>query len=1164
MAKKRSAHQSELEHGDRPQKRVKASPVSAPVQQQSSVDGDLQARRRKRKHDKQFRRARAAPTPTIVQQQSLGDGLSKTQRKRKLKREKRDAFRAEAKLEMLPDPRLFPTKTAGGTQLARVPVDTDIVLDLAGLRTNAQQYKLDWPFAIQQAHSRRNNYDLQLKQLPPKQVALLEKFYRPSHALVKIEETTPPRNAPLERPQQPRIQAQAKPFNAFKPYVEPRISSVSLYRGDEDIEATKARLRRSFNISRGRPADASSDSSSSSESSTDSESDEETKQNRVSRGSFQESWAKKLADTSDNEQIQAAEDSKDIVKDALAAQASEVLVGDDEADQSRHETLPLDQQFTLDENGEIVLAQLDPIPLLGSDDESSNSDSSVDAELEPNEDGYEHLDDVDAQSGLASDALELEAQLPEDPADRQANTGISEQLNPLSDPEMVPSSPPQAAAPHEPGQNDLLDTLEGYIDAMPVSESTSANIGMKRSERQITAEEAGSSQTKTPPTEQVSPTTSRTVDVSKYRYGHGDPQDTQELYDDIDNVAQDLFQSTRPLPQGTLGSTRSSDLRRDEQHLTRESSDVRQDVSCNSLSTDRATVADVHNASQGSSDDLETETDSDYGDPNTREVQEVAMKNNTVTNTTDHDTADAGMYDSDGDEIEVDDAEANLLARRSSAISALTELAKTPSPPPEIVLPKAVQEAIAIANGTSSPSVPASAKKRQMTGRTSKHFSPPKPLPSKEPRKRSVANGYKTYEKIPDRIGYVDLGMHVTRSATSSLPQPEFEKRDETSSSDVDVEEEVGVPAQVQVDFESCHDESVPAASKNRRKTAKAADEIEHEEDSSPMPPSQKRRSSAKKRKTTGAISEHFITDRVDKFNTTGKNRIAGVSYAPTPSINEKSFGLIQEKIWNEPFWLIIAVTFLNKTAGRSAVPVFWKIRQKWPQPYLLAQADSDELLRMIHHLGLQNQRCKRIKQIAHAWASCPPALGKRFRTLHYPNKGDGKHYKKDEIIEGDADDCVGAVELAHIPGCGRYAIDSWRIFCRDVMRGLAKDYNGSGCQKEDFEPEWKRVVPQDKELRACLRWMWLREGYIWDALTGDKREATGEEMENAVKGQMEIEDEVERKFAAQAAGVAISSPEKARRGDLGETPVKEKLSLAEAPPDDVDGEEIRETADAE
>jgi hypothetical protein len=42
------------------------------------------------------------------------------------------------------------------------------------------------------------------------------------------------------------------------------------------------------------------------------------------------------------------------------------------------------------------------------------------------------------------------------------------------------------------------------------------------------------------------------------------------------------------------------------------------------------------------------------------------------------------------------------------------------------------------------------------------------------------------------------------------------------------------------------------------------------------------------------------------------------------------------------------------------------------------------------------------------------------------------------------------------------------------------------GCRPSS-EPEWKRVLPEDKELRACLRWMWMREGFEWDPATGDK-----------------------------------------------------------------------------
>jgi hypothetical protein len=44
-------------------------------------------------------------------------------------------------------------------------------------------------------------------------------------------------------------------------------------------------------------------------------------------------------------------------------------------------------------------------------------------------------------------------------------------------------------------------------------------------------------------------------------------------------------------------------------------------------------------------------------------------------------------------------------------------------------------------------------------------------------------------------------------------------------------------------------------------------------------------------------------------------------------------------------------------------------------------------------------------------------------------------------------------------------------------------------------------VVPLDKELRACLRWMWLREGWEWDPLTGKKHKAAPALMREASDG---------------------------------------------------------------
>lgn len=203
----------------------------------------------------------------------------------------------------------------------------------------------------------------------------------------------------------------------------------------------------------------------------------------------------------------------------------------------------------------------------------------------------------------------------------------------------------------------------------------------------------------------------------------------------------------------------------------------------------------------------------------------------------------------------------------------------------------------------------------------------------------------------------------------------------------------------------------------------------------------------------------------------------------------------------------------------------------------------------MIGTLGLQNQRAKRLILIAKTWLANPPAKNQRYRTLNYPAKGDGKAIKKDQTIAEDADACEGALEIGHIPGCGPYAWDSWRIFCRDVQRGLAQDYNGRLSGKEDFEPEWQRVVPLDKELRACLRWMWLREGYVWDFESGERRDATWQEMDAGLKGEMEIDDEQERKFARDAAGVGDDKDERVGDALKEESDDDKKESVGKAAP---------------
>lgn len=245
----------------------------------------------------------------------------------------------------------------------------------------------------------------------------------------------------------------------------------------------------------------------------------------------------------------------------------------------------------------------------------------------------------------------------------------------------------------------------------------------------------------------------------------------------------------------------------------------------------------------------------------------------------------------------------------------------------------------------------------------------------------------------------------------------------------------------------------------------------------------------------TGLRSQHFSPSTSSQKP---KRPHAGtVSCLPFPSIKARRFGLIQEELAHKPFQLLVAVIFLNKKKGEKAIPKFREFIEKYPGPDELAHANLLDVVAVIRPLGLFNTRANTLIEFAKRWLEDPPQSGRRFRVVHYPFRGAQKDIKPGEILD-DTDPRVAALEIAHLPGCGPYALDSWRIFCRDVLRGVALDWNGAGVGDEGFEPEWKRVKPGDKELRTFLRWMWLREGWEWDPDTGTKKLAKTEEVKIA------------------------------------------------------------------
>jgi endonuclease III len=186
-------------------------------------------------------------------------------------------------------------------------------------------------------------------------------------------------------------------------------------------------------------------------------------------------------------------------------------------------------------------------------------------------------------------------------------------------------------------------------------------------------------------------------------------------------------------------------------------------------------------------------------------------------------------------------------------------------------------------------------------------------------------------------------------------------------------------------------------------------------------------------------------------------------------------YGLIQERIHTSLYALVVQVILWNQTHGTAARPVLFHILTLYPTPFHLSQAKTAELTGILQPLGLHNIRARRLIALGEAWVAAPPCKERRYRRLHYPTRGCGMDVKPGEIL-GLEDERKGW-EIAHLPGMGPYALDSYRMFYRDQLRGVT---NG--------EPEWKRVIPKDKDLKPYLKWRWAKEGWDWDELTGKRK----------------------------------------------------------------------------
>ncbi|KAI0172042.1 DNA glycosylase [Hypoxylon sp. FL1284] len=261
-------------------------------------------------------------------------------------------------------------------------------------------------------------------------------------------------------------------------------------------------------------------------------------------------------------------------------------------------------------------------------------------------------------------------------------------------------------------------------------------------------------------------------------------------------------------------------------------------------------------------------------------------------------------------------------------------------------------------------------------------------------------------------------------------------------------------------------------------------------------------------RKATSPYFETTATTSPTKMKSSRPPR-GTISCIPFPRLDAPRFGLIQEELAHDPFRLLVAVTFLIRVKGKHAIPVFRQLMDRYPTPEDLAGADTVDIVARIRHLGLATTRAAAIQKYARMWIETPPHPGVRYEVKNYPtpeDDGDRAEVQRTGEAPGLQDeDKTGGWEIGHMTQ-GQYAIDSWRIFCRDALLRRATDWRGGGREGE-FQPEWMRVLPQDKELRACLRWLWMQEGWAWDPHTGD-REVLSDDLRRAVdEGRVAYDD---------------------------------------------------------
>ena len=113
-------------------------------------------------------------------------------------------------------------------------------------------------------------------------------------------------------------------------------------------------------------------------------------------------------------------------------------------------------------------------------------------------------------------------------------------------------------------------------------------------------------------------------------------------------------------------------------------------------------------------------------------------------------------------------------------------------------------------------------------------------------------------------------------------------------------------------------------------------------------------------------------------------------------------YNLIQEYLWDDPWKIFVACIFCNLTKRVDAEPYMWKFFEKYPNPKSAADADPEDIRKMIQPLGLSERRSRALVKMS------------------------------DGYLKGGWQDTP---EVLY--GIGKYASDAYKIFCLGRWRDV-------------------------------------------------------------------------------------------------------------------------------